>query len=111
MKYIDSEKLIAEIERRMPGLYPTVGFEMTPIGVSMQLAREELKHLLFFVKSLQREQPEADLEKEFSIWWKKNRATDYNVDILYERYSAISQKLANHFFELGRLNAKKEETR
>lgn len=51
---------------------------------------------------------EVDLEKEFSQWWKCERAKDYNVDILYERYPNVSMKLARHFFELG-LKAQKGE--
>lgn len=44
---------------------------------------------------------EVDLKKEFFQWWKDERAKDYNVDILYERYSNVSMKLAKYFFELG----------
>jgi len=52
---------------------------------------------------------EVDLEKEFSQWWKSGRTKDYNVDILYERYSDVSLKLAKYFFELGlKLNQKGE---
>lgn len=52
MKYIDSEKLISEIERRLIRYDP----DYTSAG-------SELKGLLSFVASLQQEQPEMDLEK------------------------------------------------
>ena len=51
---------------------------------------------------------EVDLKTEFSQWWKGEREKDYNVDILYERYSNVSMKLAKHFFELG-IKAQKGE--
>ena len=49
MKYIDAEKLRAEIERRLIGYDP----DYTSAG-------SELKKLLSFITSLQQEQPEAD---------------------------------------------------
>ena len=52
---------------------------------------------------------EQYIQREFSQWWKDERAKDYNVDILYERYSNVSIKLAKYFFELGlKLNQKGE---
>ena len=59
-KYIDAEKLIAEIERLK---------EETPIGICEYDKGEEngryevLNHLLSTITSLQQEQPELDLEK------------------------------------------------
>ena len=105
IKYINAEKLKAEIERRMSGLYPMVGFEITPIGVSMQLAREELKHLLFFIKSLQQEQPKVDLEKEIKDTCRNYRINDYHEQELGKN---DIENIARHFYKLG-IKAGKEK--
>ena len=48
---------------------------------------------------------EVDLKKEFSLWQQKTSKTNYEADILYERYSKTSLALARYFYNLG-LNAK-----
>ena len=58
MKYIDSEKLIAEIERRLKIVEPHKDtFE------SAAACRQELIWMKDFITHLQQEQPEVDLEK------------------------------------------------
>lgn len=95
-KYIDVEKLIAEIERLK---------EETPIGICEYDKGEEngrmevLTSLRSTITSLQQEQPEVDLEKEIKEQWKKWD------DIITQRAFA---SIARHFYELG-LNARKEE--
>ena len=89
MKLINKAAVIAEIER-LDALYHTsndLGGKLFIEGLSSFLNTLEVK--------------KVDLEKEFSQWWKDERAKDYNVDILYERYPNVSMKLARHFFELG----------
>ena len=104
---IDRDALAAEIESKKK-FAQTLGDNA--INSSMQQFYDGMKQgcvdILSFLNTL--EMKEVDLEKEFSQWWKSERAKDYNVDILYERYSNVSMKLAKHFFELG-IKAQKGE--
>lgn len=86
-KYIDAEKLKAEIERRnLSNRYITTeGYE------------QELYEL---IDSLQQEQPEVDLEKGIDDWY-NTMGVPLSVDALKET--------ARHFYELGRLNARNEK--
>lgn len=156
MRYIDSEKLIAKIERRMNILDVE-----SPFGVG---GRVELELVLSTITSLQQEQPkgnleywlehfgmpkenidncitqiaqgygacrylegiqhgaeavnelakqeqpEVDLEKEIDKEWKKCNPIDegMGVEMAYIHIEAFDI-IARHFYELGRLNARKEE--
>lgn len=97
MKYIDVEKLKAEIERRLvkyDSYYTSAG--------------SELKELLSFINSIQQEQPEVDLEKEDELEREINNAgmamTEHNPS-----WKEVEQ-FARHFYELG-LNARKEKSK
>lgn len=102
MKYIDADKLIAEIERRQEQLRICCG---DPVfsgkeKKDMIVAYEELERLRSIITSLQQEQPEVDLEKEIDREIVKlHTAPCYNE--LHD--------FANHFYELGQCNARKEE--
>ena len=88
MKYIDAEKLIAEIERRLERYdpnYTSAGFEF--------------KELLSFIDSLQQEQPEGNLEKEIQRYLCEECSSDDEPTIT---------EIATHFYELGKLNAKEK---
>jgi hypothetical protein len=64
MNYIDADKLIAEIERRI-AQWQTYTFACASQIASEAFDRiDELKGLLIYITSLQQEQPEVDLEKE-----------------------------------------------
>lgn len=95
-KYIDADKLIAEIERRIEETK-----SMTPTFdqfISGQISA--FKGALKIVKSLQQDQPE-ELEKEI----------DRELDTRWKgEYLSTSKfrESARHFFELGR-NARKEK--
>lgn len=109
MKYIDADKLIAEIERRIK-LIP-----LNFVEVSSHPNAEKTNHKLRngleralnsikdFIQSLRQEQPEVDLEKEIGRWMDK---LDDKYCILVEDYSIQDIKdTARHFYELGK-NAK-----
>ena len=98
-QYIDKDALVEEIKERIKTY--NKGY-----ANGDDSRADALEVLLHDIETL--EVKEVDLEKEFSQWWKGERAKDYNVDILYERYSNVSMKLAKHFFELG-LKAQKGE--
>lgn len=89
-QYIDAEKLIAKIER-LKDKYPSW---------QLKLAMDDLKE---FISSLQQEQPEVDLEKEYKTWW-NSISGKINVEHMMEWYM---HETARHFYELG-LNARKE---
>ena len=124
MKYIDAEKLIAEIERlknqnerRLDNIVPirrkdTMDEEqLTKIELRDKVDKAylngvliTLSDILSFITSLQQEQPEVDLEREI---------IKYKVPFSDDREYLNEQTLdaiARHFYELG-LNAKKEETK
>lgn len=52
-KYIEKEKIVLEIERRIEKMFPMVGFSTTAKGVNMQLASKELRSLLSFINTLE----------------------------------------------------------
>lgn len=98
-QYIDKDALVAELKKRISDYWSD---SENTMGIYPYALEEVIK----YADTL--EVKEVDLKKEFSQWWKGERAKDYNVDILYERYPNVSMKLARHFFELG-LNAQKRE--
>ena len=85
MKYIDAEKLIAEVERRrLSNRYiDTEGYEA---------------ELFEIIDSLQQEQTEVDLEKEIE------KAQEHYFALKEQGFSLDSMDvsvLARHFYELG----------
>ena len=103
MKYIDSEKLIAEIERRIDLICTTEGV----VQRDKLQEYEALRDIGDFITSLQQEQPEVDLEKEANECW------DYVFSAIgWDENSLITMNhkefldFARHFYELG-LKARK----
>lgn len=94
MKYIDSEKLIAEIERLKDG----IGIGLCEYDAGEENGKMEiLIELSSFIATLQQEQPEVDLEKEIIRYQREDMVRDTTVG-----------DVARHFYKLG-LNARKEE--
>ena len=107
MKYIDSEKLIAEIERKI-GICEkqrsdAIEVECYALADDASARMGELNVVLETIASLQQEQPEMELEKALDEYY-KNADFGPSEAIEYETHKDI----ARHFYELG-LNAKKEE--
>ena len=97
MKYIDSEKLKAEIEKLHKAHSGKYGCD--EVGVN-------LEYLEGFIDSLQQEQPEVDLEEEIDSCWQdwispSNQSSEEGV-LPKSEFSMY----ARHFYELG-LNARK----
>ena len=91
-KYIDAEKLITEIKRRMNENYELA--EETPMFSHRAM---EDYGILAFIEALQQErqeQPKVDLEAE--------------IYKLYDGEYHDTEDVARHFYELGR-NARKED--
>jgi hypothetical protein len=95
MKYIDADKLLAEIERKKKQLFE-IGGDM----FENKWACGSLDSIKEFVISFQQEQPGVDLEKE---------ATNFvqSKEFIESEESPVLL-IARHFYELG-LNERKEE--
>ena len=102
MKYIDADKIRAEIERRMKHWHC---FEFMD---EMLNGPNGDDGFLFFLDSLQQEQQEVDLEKDIQDWMiNECGPSDFNP---YADHWCADDIIntARHFYELGR-NARKEE--
>ena len=98
MKYIDAEKLIAEIERLQKA--SAITMEELQMDEPSERMRGELNaydDILYFIDSLQQEQPEVDLEKEIEKWF------DMMGESWENGYWSTNdiRSTARHFFELG----------
>lgn len=106
-KYIDADKLIAEIERRMEDCKLPDGRFPTTTNI---VRYEELSCLLNFITDLQQEQPEVNLEKafahEYAIYHLPNFVLASIVD--GTKWIDFIYKTARHFCEFG-FNARKED--
>ena len=112
MKYIDSEKLKAEIE----GIIAAVTTKNHPdeFGtVSECIAAAEIEVLnliLEIIGELQQEQPEVDLEKEIEDHAICMPMSEFTHDSEAECFIEWAREEFKYFFELG-LKAGKEETK
>lgn len=95
VKYIDTDKLIANLERQ-------------------NVDKKIIQPLIHIIESLQQEQPEVDLEKEIVRYTKKSLLLPITnsitpMDIMESDWI----KCARHFAEWGaaHLNARKEESK
>lgn len=97
-KYIDAEKLLAEIERRKK---QDVTFRERNILIDIEMA----------IAALQQEQPKVELEEEIE---NQIHNVFYDLDGIAimgtSEYASVEdmENIACHFYELG-LNARKEE--
>ncbi len=104
MKYINAEKLIAEIERRIRikenlAQHP----EMSDMKDSLYDIIGAYQSLKSFINYLQQEQSEVDLEKDIE------KICDFNkAQTTITMTKGAFKIAAHHFYELG-LNTRKEE--
>ncbi len=98
-KYIDAEKLIAEIERLSATEYGgnTLGDDVAKSALDYVL--EEI------VPSLQQEQPEVDLEKEIEEHVEDMPMSEFTHESEVDAYWDWARKEFRYFLELG-LNAR-----
>lgn len=107
MKYIDADKLIAEIERRLKDYWELSFHNVKAFNEDSNV--RELKELRSIISSLQQEQPEVDLEKEIEVYFKGWTETDEGIACHYQYVDLNTCRgIARYFYELG-LNARKEE--
>lgn len=100
MKYIDAEKLIAEIEalKYRKGFLSFENTEITEAYMArgVQFTCDDIVKI---IQSLQREQPEVDLEKEVVSICKTYGITEH-LDA--ELGPLDIKNIARHFYELGK---------
>ena len=96
-KYIDAEKLKAEIERHIKDVKDAEK-KFTPNMGFFDAKLSGIYDVLAIIDSLQQEQSEVDLEKEI----------DKTVSECTNGYNFDWDRFAHHFYELG-LNTRKEE--
>ncbi len=105
-KYIDSEKLIANIKRRIELLENGTGNPEVMKRVEGVL--KGYNSILSFIDSLQQEHPEVDLDKEIEEHVIYMPHGEFASDNERQEDVEWARKEFRHFFELG-LNARKEE--
>jgi hypothetical protein len=104
MKYIDSEKLIAEIESEIENSSKRINpGKNDEISTHYRGEVTALFTIKSFITSLQQEQPE-DLEKELNEWMKYGPHTNYPWCTIPDAIKIT----AEHFYELG-VAARKED--
>ena len=119
MKYIDAEKLIAEIERlKERAQAERVLYPKTILAAKDYLLIQDYDNLLSFITSLQQEQLEVDLEKEmdkFYGMYRNDKGETYDIednepcfDWKEDELAEHELHIAHHFYKLG-LNARKED--
>ena len=104
-KYIDADRLRAEIERRKKfhddAMIACTG--LTNIALTHGAGWKEDNELLAFIDSLQQEQPKVDLKEEIASLFSKNPIPHEHITNW-----PLLKNTALHFFNLG-LNARKED--
>ena len=110
MKYIDAEKLIAEIKRRSACEGKQIednikqGFNIEPCH---EYALSVYQGLLDFLDTIEAEQPEVDLEKGIEEYFNGWTETDEGIACHYQYVDLNTCRgIARHFYELG-LKSKK----
>lgn len=103
MKYIDAEKLIAEIEKTRREFINKGEQNLHDAEIIRRSVISSCNDFLTLITSLQQEQPEVDLKEEITSFFSKN-------PIPYEHITdwPLLKNTALHFYELG-LNARKED--
>lgn len=91
MKYIDADKLKAEIEKRQEYLGDHNCHSMA----------SEYDWLLTMVQSLQQEQPEVGLNEEIDRFLKSEESITYENAGSYKVAVKDPKKIARHFYKLG----------
>lgn len=104
MKYIDVEKLITLLEQRKKQLAQWVNEEYANQRI------DEINGILDVdISSLQQEQSEIDLKKEIEVCWETHINDAFGIPIEGRITKFEVEGIARHFYELGKLNARKEE--
>lgn len=119
MKYIDVDKLITEIEKRAKfhddAIKACTG--LNSIAITHSAGWKEDTELLTIIDSLQQEQTEVDLEKEvekFCLEYDSRKEVWFDMTprdkkmLSIPTWSNFAANIAHHFYELGKLNMRKD---
>ena len=106
MKYIDAGLLRKEIERQKHMLKTSIQ-SGGDYGQSCTIVAYD--NVLSIIDSLQQEQPEVDLEKEIEEHVIYMPHGEFASDNERQEDVEWAKKEFRHFYELGRLNTRKEE--
>ena len=101
MKYIDADKLIVEIEK-LNSLVPYESKDRHDEGL-----HDAYKAVKNVIDSLQQEQPEV--EKEIDAVWNPRFNLGWDEKSLLSISRSAFETIARHFYELGKLNVRKEK--
>ena len=107
-KYIDSEKLIAEIERQQRRLVILSNTEQVGIRRDCALQNGVYTYILGLITSLQQEQPEVDIEKEIEEHAQNMPHGEFTHESECVEHEEWAKREFHHFYGFG-LNATKEE--
>ena len=113
MKYIDAEKLIAEIERlKERAQAERVLHPQTILSAKNYLLIQDYNSLLKFITSLQQEQSEVELSADIEMEWDSfnKHVAEYDEgseDVVWLNWNSFVD-IATHYYNLG-LKARKEE--
>lgn len=103
MKYVDAEKLKAEIERKYAEYKAK---QKTDDFTYYEGMADALDIFEQFIDSLQQEQQEVDLEKEIKRYTKScegaKNANGHIFELDWNSITAIIDEAARHFYELGK---------
>lgn len=102
MKYINVDKLLSEIERRIDSW--SIRGKNSPEGQGKDTCVSrvtELSDLLSFINSLQQEQSEINLEKEIEVCWETYLKDAFGMPIEGRITKYEVEEIARHFYALG----------
>ena len=110
-RYIDADKLIAEIERRIESW--AICGKNSPSGQGKDTCESrvtELSDLLSFITSLQQEQPEMELEKAFAHEYAIYHLPNFIIASIADGTELIDfiYNTARHFWTKG-FNARRDD--
>lgn len=111
MKYIDADRLKAEIEKHIKEVKDAAE-SFTPNQGFFDAKLSGIYDVMAIITSLQQEQPEVELKKEIKEWVNLMVGASFPEQdgdfISEEDYRSVIRQTALHFYELG-LKARKEE--
>jgi len=90
---IDKDAIMAKIKKRYEYWREK---EFNSHSIESEIRMSECQHLMLLLNTI--ETKETDLDKELFNWYNKEKHTDYNASILYEKYNKTLKKLIKHFF-------------
>ena len=109
MRYIDTDHLKMEIEKHITEVKDAAK-RFTPNMGFFDAKLSGIYDVMAIIDSLQQDLPGVDLGKETEKYFKGWTETDEGIACHYQYVDLNTCRgIARHFYELGKLNARKEE--